>query len=88
VPRELRERYRHNIFSAEVRLIEQMIWTGRAPQPVERTLLTSGALAALFESSYQPDPHYGRTMQHGAWLKLGRRIETPQLAIAYSVDAS
>lgn len=83
VPQPLRSRYRHNHFSATVRMFEEMVWTGREQQPPERTLLTSGALAALFESSYQPSPMYGRSMQHGTHLEKGRRIETPHLAIAY-----
>jgi hypothetical protein len=84
VPQEHRRRYMHNIFSAEVRLIEQMIATGKEPQPVERTLLTTGALAALFDSSYQPAAQYGRTLQHGTRLKRGRRVETPHLGISYT----
>jgi len=47
--------------------IEQLYLNRRAAYPVERTLLTTGALAALMDSSYQ-----------GA-----RRLETPHLRIAY-----
>ena len=38
-------------FSALVHYIEQMIVTGREPHPPERTLLTTGALAALMDAS-------------------------------------
>ncbi|MGI8991751.1 MAG: hypothetical protein ACR2I2_19485 [Bryobacteraceae bacterium] len=54
-------------FAGLVYYIEQMIVTGKEQYPVERTLLTTGALAALFDSSHQN----------------GKRIETPQLAIRY-----
>ena len=43
-------------FSALVYYIEQMIVSGREPYPPERTLLTTGALAALMEAG-------GRTME-------------------------
>jgi hypothetical protein len=44
-----------------------MIQTGKTPYPVERTLLVTGALAALMESGYQN----------------GKRIETPELKVSY-----
>ena len=40
-------------FSALVRYIEQMMVNGRAAYPVERTLLTTGALAASMNSGYR-----------------------------------
>lgn len=55
-------------FSGLVYYIEQLILTGRPSYPVERTLLTTGALAALFDSCYQK----------------GKRIETPHLKISYT----
>ena len=54
-------------FSGLVHYIEQMIVTGRPAYPVERTLLTTGALAALMDSCYQGH----------------RRLETPHLNVAY-----
>jgi len=56
-----------NNFSMLVHGIRQMIETGKPPYPVERTLLVSGALAALMESGYQN----------------GKRMETPELTISY-----
>jgi hypothetical protein len=47
--------------------IEQLYLTGRAAYPVERTLLTTGALAALMDSSYQRNS----------------RLETPHLKLSY-----
>ncbi len=49
--------------------IERMFVTGRASYPLERTLLTSGLTAAAVDSIYEK----------------GRRIETPQLDVAYEV---
>ena len=48
--------------------IQEMFLTGQPQYPVERTLLTSGALAAAMESR-----HRGHV-----------RVETPHLAVAYT----
>jgi hypothetical protein len=48
-----------------------MFTTGKRPYPVERTLLTTGALAFIMESAYR-----GHV-----------RIETPMLNIAYRAPA-
>ncbi|MFC1694018.1 hypothetical protein ACFL1R_10980 [Candidatus Latescibacterota bacterium] len=47
-----------------------MTVTDKSSYPVERALLTTGALAALMNSSYY----------NGRKLDEGRRIETPLLA--------
>ena len=47
--------------------IEEMIMTGAAPYPVERTMLVSGILEACLTSK----------------LEQGIRLETPQLAACY-----
>ena len=60
-----------NNFSMLVHGITQMIATGKRPYAVERTLLVSGALEGLMESGYQK----------------GKRIETPELKIAYKAPA-
>ncbi|MEK7404623.1 MAG: hypothetical protein AAB225_05905 [Acidobacteriota bacterium] len=57
----------HSHFSALANYIEELILSGRAPYPVERTLLTTGTLAALMDSLYQK----------------GRRLETPHLNVRY-----
>lgn len=56
-----------NNFSMLVHGITQMIQTGNRPYPVERTLLVTGALAALMDSGYQK----------------GKRLETPHLNVSY-----
>jgi hypothetical protein len=50
--------------------VEQMMLTGKSAWPVERTLLTSGALDALLISKKQG----------------GKRIETPYLQLRYQTD--
>jgi hypothetical protein len=57
----------HAHFSNLTHYIENLVVEGREPYPVERTLLTTGALAALMDSSF----------------KKGARLETPHLAIRY-----
>jgi hypothetical protein len=47
--------------------IEQMFMTGRAPYPIQRTLLTSGILESCLTSRHQQN----------------QRLETPQLAVTY-----
>jgi hypothetical protein len=56
-----------NNFSPLVHAIAGMFNGRKLEYPVERTLLTTGALAALMDSAYQK----------------GKRIETPHLKIAY-----
>lgn len=58
-----------NLFKALVHAISDHFKRGRAPYPVERTLLVTGALDALMESR-----HRG-----------GVRVETPQLAFGYAL---
>jgi hypothetical protein len=58
-------------FDAQVMNIERLLENGCAPYPVERTLLTSGALDALLTSQQQ----------------RSERIETPELDIHYAAPA-
>src|SRR5437764_12395378 len=60
-----------NFFSPQVHHAEQMFLTGKEPYPPERTLLTTGLVAAGVESLHQ-----GQT-----------RVERPHLAIAYQPTA-
>jgi hypothetical protein len=58
-------------FDCQVANVEKLFESGKAPYPVERTLLTSGILDAVMES------HYRR----------GTRVETPELEIRYTAPA-
>jgi hypothetical protein len=60
-----------NNFSMLVHGIAQMFETGRTPYPVERTLLTTGALSFLMESAYQGH----------------KQIETQALRLTYTAPA-
>lgn len=57
-----------NNFSMLVHGINQMYQTGKPSHPVERTLLTTGALAFLMESAHQGH----------------KRLETPMLRVSYT----
>jgi hypothetical protein len=59
-------------FSFLVQHIARMMISGKPALPIERTLLTTGTLAALMESK----------------AANGRRIETPHLNVRYQIDAS
>jgi len=60
-----------NNFSMLVHGIVQMFETGGTPYPVERTLLTTGALSFLMDSAYRGH----------------QRLETPALRVAYTAPA-
>jgi hypothetical protein len=61
------ELYLHNHWSFMARNLEDLVLTGREPNPIERTLLANGILLAGLESR----------RLGGKW------IETPELAISY-----
>src|SRR5205085_10256038 len=56
-------------FAFLVSRFEDMVLTGQPPYPVERTVLTTGALAFLMESAFRG----------------GARLDTPELGVAYRV---
>jgi len=56
-------------FSFQAQAVAQMMVTGKATYPVERTLLTTGLVDALWESR----------------LKGHQRIETPEVTVRYSL---
>ena len=58
----------HGHWGFMARNFENLVADGKLPNPVERTLLTTGMLAFAFESLYRG----------------GERVETPQLEIGYS----
>jgi hypothetical protein len=58
-------------FNGQAAAIEQLINTGRSPQPLERTLLTTGILEALMTSH----------------ARRSERIETPELDMRYEPPA-
>ncbi len=59
-----------DFFNPLIRHVETMMITGKAPYPVERTLLTSGMVIAAVDSLHQQQA----------------RIETPQMSVAYQVE--
>ena len=58
-----------NFFSPLVNQIETLFLTGKSPRPIDRTLLTTGLVAAGVESLWRGQ----------------KRMETPHLAIRYQV---
>jgi hypothetical protein len=71
LPMPRREATLANFFSPLVNHIERMFLTGEPSYPVERTLLTTGLVAAAVESLHQEQT----------------RQETPHLRIAYQPTA-
>jgi hypothetical protein len=59
-------------FDGQVAAIEELVTVGRSPQPIGRTLITTGILDALMSSH----------------ARRGDRIETPELDISYEPHAA
>jgi len=77
-----------NFFSPLVTNIEKMFLTGKATYPVERTLLTTGLVAAgvdsLFAAGGPPGSDTVDTVgRPSSPDTVGTKLETPHLAIAY-----
>jgi hypothetical protein len=62
----MRKPYHHH-FGCLIKNIEKMYETGKAPYPVERTLLVSGILDFMLDSV----------------IEKNRVVETPELSVAY-----
>ena len=66
----------YNHFSGLAYHIEELIINGEPSYPVERTLLTTGALSAIMDSKYN----------NGNFGDTGLRIDTPHLNINYTAQ--
>ncbi len=64
----MQEHFPYVHFAFQLKAIDALVQTGHPPHPVERTLLTTGALDALMTS-----------LSEG-----GRRVETPHLNVRYT----
>jgi hypothetical protein len=58
-------------FDAQVLALEKFFNNGKAPYPVERTLLTTGVLDSVIESHF----------------RKGVKIDTPELEVRYTAPA-
>lgn len=80
-------------FSFLAHHIEQFFLTGRPPYPVERTLLTTGTLAALMDSGvtgdWVPTPHLAITYHSpsAGWRRARGRSLPPEQVWGFSPDA-